>query len=249
MSQWQLMKFSNKQRFDAAYEILEQLKHRYGDQLLAVVVEGSTAKQLDHPYSDLELRVVLDQRDYHRWYAFFYNGMFVGISYNSIDKVEKDAEDIDYEWPVSGDGFSTAEVLYDPNYLFQGLRRKQETVLDETDFDPLVIEALMDLYEHVYKVFTLHDDETISLYQEVASIGYWAAVTVGLSNRHRYLSAKHMVTESLKLNDVPEGYADLIKHIYEDESPKVVVKSLWEAFVQWSSEKDIILSDDTLEHI
>lgn len=160
---WIPKSFSSKERWDIAYEILEKLKDTYKDELLSVAVEGSTAKGLDHPQSDLEFRVVLRRENYHRGHAFFYKGMFVGISYNSIDYIEEKAGEMDYEWPVKGDAVASSKVLYDPHDLYGFWRAEGEKAEEEADFRSLVRNALTDMYEHVYKVFALHDDETIAL--------------------------------------------------------------------------------------
>ncbi|MFD1019278.1 kanamycin nucleotidyltransferase C-terminal domain-containing protein [Thalassobacillus hwangdonensis] len=248
MTEWKPSRFTNAQRYDAAYAILEKLKDTYGEELLAVAVEGSTAKRLDHAYSDLELQVVLDRKSYHRWHAFFYQGLFTGISYNSLERVREDAATIDYEWPVSGDGFSESEVLYDPGFLYHELRRINKHAVSEADFMALIYEALMDLYEHVYKIFTLRSDETIALHQEIASIGYWAAITVGLANRHQFPSAKRMVIESTQLADTPQDYGQLIGELYEGDATQATEK-LWRAFTKWAEQKEITVKDDALHSI
>lgn len=85
MENWSPKKFTTEDRLQTANNILEVLKERYKDSLIAVAIEGSTAKGLDAPESDLELRVLLSEDSgYDRWYAFFYEGMFVGISRRAI---------------------------------------------------------------------------------------------------------------------------------------------------------------------
>lgn len=60
---WQPNKFSTEERFEVAYEILNELLNKYKKNLLSVAIEGSTAKGMDCPESDLELRVVINGRE------------------------------------------------------------------------------------------------------------------------------------------------------------------------------------------
>ncbi|MCE4049120.1 nucleotidyltransferase domain-containing protein [Bacillus sp. Au-Bac7] len=68
---WQPKKFSTEERFEIANKILIELIKQYKQNLLSVALEGSTAKGLDGPESDLELRVVIKERE-SSLEAFFY---------------------------------------------------------------------------------------------------------------------------------------------------------------------------------
>lgn len=96
LNNWQPNKFQTQDRYDIADEIFNKLLGKYGNNLISFAIEGSTAKGIDYPESDLELRIVVQGRD-SGWYAFFYKGMFVGISFNSLEKIHSKAENIDYE--------------------------------------------------------------------------------------------------------------------------------------------------------
>ncbi|MFG6494717.1 hypothetical protein P8610_05120 [Fictibacillus sp. UD] len=110
MNRWQPNKFQTQDRYDLAIEILDELKKKYKDDLISVVIEGSTAKGTDCPESDLEMRVVVNGRD-SGWYSFFYKGMFAGISFNSLDKIHSKSTNIDYEWCVKSDVLFTCKIL------------------------------------------------------------------------------------------------------------------------------------------
>ncbi|MFD2640220.1 hypothetical protein [Piscibacillus salipiscarius] len=66
MTNWASQAFTTEDRLRVANQILDVLKEKYKESLIAVAIEGSTAKGLDAPESDLELRVLLDTKyDYH----------------------------------------------------------------------------------------------------------------------------------------------------------------------------------------
>ncbi|MCM3034255.1 hypothetical protein [Niallia sp. MER 6] len=76
---------------------------------------------MDGPESDLELRVVINGRE-NSWEAFFYKGMFVGLSFSTLEKMKSKARSIDYEWPVKSDSIFTCKVLYDSTNLYDEIR-------------------------------------------------------------------------------------------------------------------------------
>jgi kanamycin nucleotidyltransferase len=250
---WIPKSFSSEERWNVAAEVLAKLKDTYKESLLAVAVEGSTAKGSDRPQSDLEFLVVLNKEKYHRWHAFFYKGMFVGISYNSLDRIEEKAGELDYEWPVKGDAVATSKVLYDPHNLYGYLREEAEEAEKKADFTILIRDALTDMYEHVYKIFTLHEDEKIALRQEIAAISHWAVMSVGLANRHKFPSNKSMVEDSFLLKNFPSQYETLMKELilHPVTLPHAceIVSKLWTSFAAWGEKQGIDLHDDSLKEI
>ncbi len=251
MHTWSPGSFTTLDRLETADNILRKLKEKYEDSLISVAIEGSTAKGLDAPESDLELRVLLDKEyDFHRWYAFFYRNMFVGISYNSAARVLEESKEIDYEWPVSGDSIVSSTVIYDPHDIYWRLIEQSVQALQNTDFVPLLKEALTDMYEHIYKVFTIDRENSIALKTEVANIAYWCGITVGLANKVRYKSNKFMMEDSFQLKLLPPNYEQTIRKLFENDNFDEVKKNtslIWTAFIEWSSaEFNIDLHDDGL---
>lgn len=253
MPKWYPKKFSNEERIHTAIKILNVLKERYKESLISVVVEGSSAKGLDAPESDLELRVLLDKEyDYHRWYSFFYKEMFVGISYNSYSRFLEESKEIDYEWPISGDVIKTAKVIYDPNGVYSILTNNNKIAEQNADYKALIRESVSDMYEHIYKIFTLTDTNRIGITQELINIAYWAAITVGLVNKINYVSNKSMIEDSYMMDNTPKNYEQNIRDLFENKELKTIksiVSILWNSFDKWICQLGIELNDDSLHKI
>ncbi|SDJ14779.1 kanamycin nucleotidyltransferase C-terminal domain-containing protein [Salimicrobium halophilum] len=254
MVKWTPEKFTTKDRMKAANEILKELKDKYKESLIAVAIEGSTAKGLDAPESDLELRVLLDKDyNYHRWYAFFYEKMFVGISYNSVSKALEASKGIDYEWSISGDNLETAEVIFDSRNVYGELKANNKAAEQNADFEELFLEATTDMYERVYKVYTLSRMNYIGMTREVANIAYWAALAVGLANRVKYRSNKTMVEDSFALENTPENYEQHVRSLFlntDIDDIQNAVSDLWMTFDNWiQQEVGMNLNDDHLRYI
>jgi kanamycin nucleotidyltransferase len=210
LNTWKPKEFRTQDRYNIANDILNELMNKYKDNLISVAVEGSTAKGMDRPESDLELRVVVKSRD-SEWYPFFYKGMFVGISFNTIEKIQSKAANIDYEWCVKGDALFTCKILYDPTNLYESLRERAKTAENHTEFDILVKDALADMYEHVYKIYALNETDTILAAHEARQVAYWATMCVGLKNRHKFLSSRTMYDESFNFKSLPSNFEMKIK--------------------------------------
>jgi kanamycin nucleotidyltransferase len=56
-----LRKFTHEGRLRIAHDISDRVVEKYGNDILAVYVCGSTSKKLDRPYSDLEMIVVVSE--------------------------------------------------------------------------------------------------------------------------------------------------------------------------------------------
>jgi len=231
----------------AAHEITDLLRLRYGDRLLAVMLMGSTVKGTDRPVSDVDLSAILTECE-DRWYPFLRGGMYVGVSYGKLaDEIEA-AGKVDYQWPVTGDWLRRGVALYDPDGLYGRLRELQLAAEAATDFGGLIAYALADMYEYVLKLFALDPAETAPALIYAGGAAYWAALAVGLANRHQYLSARSMFEESYGLTSLPQGYREGIEALL---SPRVDVASLqaalsllWPAFVKWARELGADLADE-----
>lgn len=242
MNTWQPNKFKTEERIEIAKEILEELAIKYKDNLISVAIEGSTAKGMDVPESDLELRVVINEKE-SDWKAFFYKGMFIGISFSTKERMKAKVENIDYEWPVKSDSLFTCKVLFDPTNLYVELRETAKEVEMQSDFNVLIKDAIADMYEHVYKVFALNDKDTILAAQEARQVAYWAILTVGLKNKHKYLSSRTMYDESFNLNSLPEGFEHKIRGLLslntDVQTLKRHVGEIWVSTRHWAENFNI----------
>lgn len=249
---WQPNKFSTEERFEVAYEILNELLNKYKKNLLSVAIEGSTAKGMDGPESDLELRVVINGRE-SSWEAFFYKGMFVGISFSTLEKMKLKARSIDYEWPVKSDSLFTCKVLYDSTNLYEEIRNTAKEAEEQVDFNILIKDALTDMYEHVYKVFALKDTESILAAHESRQVAYWAVISVGLKNKHKYLSSRTMYKESFELECLPEQFEQKICGLLSLNTDVQSLKNngggLWVSTLNWIKNFNINLEKTNLSFL
>jgi len=247
---WKPAEFSSAERMAMALEITELLRRRYGDSLVGVLLEGSTAKGTDRTVSDLEFTVVLDECE-DRWSPFFRRGMFVGISYRSVAAATAGAEKIGPSWPVAGDTLETGVALYDPGGLFERLRRKNADAVEKADFGLLVRDALADVYENVLKLFSLRPEEALQAGVFAGGAAFLAALAVGLANKHRYLSARLALEESFALPSLPRGYREAITELLASGNDVTALRGalsrLWPALTEWAAGMGVCLDDEGAE--
>ncbi|MBN3555641.1 hypothetical protein JYA63_15290 [Fictibacillus nanhaiensis] len=252
MNRWKPQEFTTDDRLYVAHEIFETLLRKYEERLISVAIEGSTAKGMDRPESDLELRVVVDGRE-SEWYAFFYKEMFVGISFNTVEKIHSKARSMDYEWCVKGDVFFTSKILYDPTNLYETLKEIALETESQTNFNILMKDALADMYEHVYKIFTLKDSDSIVAAHESRQVAYWTTMLVGLKNRHKFLSSRSMYEEAFSFQSLPDHFETNIKEVLslhtDVEKLKRFVGDLWSTTSDWARIHGIRLEEDYLSFL
>ncbi|GGD13539.1 kanamycin nucleotidyltransferase C-terminal domain-containing protein [Pontibacillus salipaludis] len=252
MITWKPNKFKTEERFEIADEILNELLSKYKSNLVSVAIEGSTAKGLDLPESDLELRVVIKERE-SSWEAFFYKGMFVGVSFSTLEKMKSKAKNIDFEWSVKNDALYTCKVLYDPTNLYEELRDTAKGVEEQADFNILIKDAITDMYEHVYKVFALQNTDTLLAAQEARQVAYWAVMSVGLKNKHKFLSSRTMYKESFNLDSLPQGFEQHIHGLLSlntnVNSIKQNVGELWVSTLNWVQDLNLNLEQSDLSFL
>lgn len=244
---WRPPEFTHEQRLGAAHAIAELLRRRYDDRLVAVMLEGSVAKGLDAACSDLEFGVVIEGAE-DRWYPFFRQGMFVGISYRFPESELAGAAKIDYTWPVARDSLLHGLVLYDPGGFYDKLREISLEAEAGADFTELVRDALADTYENVLKLAALEPAQGLQATVFAGQCAYWAAITVALANRHRYLSTRRMIEESFTLASLPtrfrEDMGSLLSASSDVRACKDAVGRLWPAMRGWAAGFGACLDDE-----
>ncbi|MFS1519609.1 kanamycin nucleotidyltransferase C-terminal domain-containing protein [Bacillus sp. SCS-151] len=120
-------------------------------------------------------------------------------------------------------------------------------VEDQANFNIFVKDAMADMFEHVYKVFTLKNTDTMIAAQEARLIAYWATICVGLKNKQKYLSGRTMYNESFKLKSLPKGYeqnvCSLLSLNTDVQSLKDSASELWVSTHSWADKFGVRLEE------
>jgi kanamycin nucleotidyltransferase len=108
-----LRKVSHEERVELGREIASRVVETYKDAVLAVCIYGSTAKNLDRPYSDLEIFCVVTDRLEIANKFYVYHGLLVEIDYLQESNFLKSASKIGWDWPIQADQYRNRIVLFE----------------------------------------------------------------------------------------------------------------------------------------
>ena len=117
----QLRRYTHEQRLEIARRISNLVLDKYGKDVLAVFVYGSTSKKLDRPYSDLELIVVTRDRVEIPMKSYLFNGLVINIEYLQSSRFLKGAEQFTKDWHWEADQYRNKIVLYERDHWFSEL--------------------------------------------------------------------------------------------------------------------------------
>ena len=108
-----LRKFTHEKRLSIARHISDRIVKKYGLDVLAVYVCGSTSKKLDRPFSDLEMIVVVRDGVEVPMKYYLYRGLIVNIEYLKSQDILADAERVTKDWHWAADQYRNRIALYE----------------------------------------------------------------------------------------------------------------------------------------
>lgn len=81
----------------------QEIREKYGQSVFAIFFYGLTAKNLDRPYSDIEVLAVLSDDQTKETKYYVYGGSVVEISYVTESEMLKGASELSRNWPMEAD--------------------------------------------------------------------------------------------------------------------------------------------------
>ena len=112
---------SHEERVDVGKKICSKVLEKFGDQILAVLIIGSTSKSLDRPFSDLEMDVIVKDTLEVPTKYYLYNGLLIQIDYKQETPFLKEVRKITREWPLWADECRNRIVLFERDHWTQNL--------------------------------------------------------------------------------------------------------------------------------
>src|SRR6186713_1964781 len=105
---------THEERVGLAYEIAQRILDKYGDQIQAIAVYGSTAKNEDAAHSDLEMWVATSEEFPKVGDVLtVYKGITIEISYAPVSKLLNVATQVDASWPISAESLRSYALMFD----------------------------------------------------------------------------------------------------------------------------------------
>lgn len=117
----QLQIHTHEQRVEIARRISKLVLDKYGDDILGIFVYGSTSKNLDRPYSDLEISVIVRDGLEIPMKYYLLNGLVIQIEYVQSSVSLRAAEKVTSNWHWEADQHRNRIVLYERGRWFREL--------------------------------------------------------------------------------------------------------------------------------
>jgi len=90
----------HKERVNIANNLTDRILKRFRDDILLGGIYGSTAKNTDVEYSDLEMLFVVKNDSKAQSFSFAYKGMPIAVTVQKLVDVEGDVREIELDWPL-----------------------------------------------------------------------------------------------------------------------------------------------------
>lgn len=209
-SKVELKEHTHEERVNIAKQLSRKIVEKYRDRVLAVFISGSTAKNLDRTYSDLELLTIVRDGVEVPAINYLYQGMIVGIDYYQETDFLKDAGRVTGEWALAADQFRNKVVLHDPAGWFSKLDGAVASS-DKVDTSSVVRHRTTGLFEgiEVMKNAKLSNDEV-----GVRTAGFYFALD--LAKLVLLINKKYILTSSWfwkEARECPNKPTNFWKHV------------------------------------
>lgn len=109
----EVRRFTHEERLSIGQQISARVLDKYGDSVLVVYICGSTAKNLDRPYSDLEMIVVVRDGATIPSKYYVHRGLVVEVDYRQESDLLKAARVLTKNWPMEADQYRNRIVLFE----------------------------------------------------------------------------------------------------------------------------------------
>src|SRR5213083_2094216 len=143
-----LRRFTHEGRLRIAYQISARIVEKYGSDVMAVYVYGSTSKKLDRPYSDLEMIVAVRDRAEIPMKSYLHRGLIINIEYLRSSNVLDAAAQFTKDWHWEADQYRNRIDLYERDGWFTKLDRAVEKN-DKADSAEAIRKSFMMMTESI----------------------------------------------------------------------------------------------------
>jgi kanamycin nucleotidyltransferase len=240
---------SPEERRRTMQAIAHDLQSHFQDQLVALGVYGSLARDSDGPFSDIEMHCVVKGKGIEFVYEWSAGPWKAEVNAYSPEVILSQAQEVDGDWSITHGAFVHVKPLFDPQNFF--LRLKEAAISQpEQVYHSWMKEVIVgDLYELVGKVRNAWSVQNTSCLPTYAfEMAKGTARLIGLAQRYLYRSSASLFEEALALPDAPQGFSALCHRVMAGRlsSPRAIVRqvnTLWEGIEAWAKLHDMVLED------
>jgi kanamycin nucleotidyltransferase len=241
-------RIDSSERRAVVEQIVSRLDSTFGDSVIAIGLYGSTARDADRGFSDIEMFCVVRNPGYDRRMEWVFGKGKAEVEVFGEDVIRQRSAQLDEVWPVTHAVFANPKPLKGEPAFFAELRR---LVYDHTEaqFHSVIREIIVaELYEGLAKVRNSMLDQTYqSLPRVTMRIAIMAELMVGLAHKQTYTAAALATAESMNLTPRPANHDELCTMVSRGElnDPNRisdVVERYWKSVIDWAAATRIELA-------
>ncbi|MDY0404158.1 kanamycin nucleotidyltransferase C-terminal domain-containing protein [Virgibacillus sp. 179-BFC.A HS] len=239
------MATSREEKMEIIGEIKERLLQKYGANILAIGVYGSTGRKTDGPYSDIEMHVVTKNGFSLVEQEFIFEPFKIEISTHQADELIRQAQTVDDGWAIEAGVYVHIQRLYDPENLFEKIKYLPFQAPDSAFYDVMKQFMIWEPYETMGKLRNNYHIQNWNYIPMGARDLVWrTAKLIGLANRKCYSTRARTYEESLQMPSLPAGYKPLAQLVMAgklDDKHEVyqLCEDLWTGLNAWFQEMGI----------
>lgn len=233
---------SHEERVRLAGEICDEVKGVLRGDLRAFVIFASIAKDVDGPYSDLEMMAITTDSYEEYCSEFMRDGIRCEVDFVPYKSAIKQAGTVDSFWSVRADQWHR----FLPVYLKEGddclvniKQAAKEALLKDGDFRHALLDLMLVFAEDVCSLQNAWESEVKSdILTALFDVSKIAVQLVALVNRYFYQSWRNAWEESKKLKNLPRDFSRLIEIVHGEVETSLQTRynaalELWENVKVW----------------
>lgn len=241
----------HEERVQLAHILTDMMVKKYGDEVLLSGIYGSTAKNTDTEFSDLEMLFLVSNGSKARSFNFAYKGMPVGVLVEKVADVEKDIKEVEVEWPLKMGRLFNMKLTYGDKALLERFRKTLKSVPTEK-FNKCIAKETALCYEGLGRLKSVK--VRMNTYETglfVAEVLFELNLLVAVLNRefinHDYLRG---LFEAFKFKKLPKNYEKIAckllnwNNLSLDETIQLA-QELVHNFVEFATENGIKIEEHT----
>jgi len=210
-------------RMELAREITDYLRRNH-EGVLAVILEGSTAKGEDREHSDLEMTVITKTLSETKCYQCIFEGIVIEAVFGTEEESVRNASTVNARWPTYADGWTGSVALFDS----EGLLPKLAALVSNPDPERVREEMggiLVSIYEDVCKVRNhVASGETQMARFVCPFLAEQVARFLAFLNRQHFNGTRNLLTK-------PRDFSQLPPHFWEDYPALLAVEDAAEGLL------------------
>jgi hypothetical protein len=205
----------HEERVQLANKLTNMMMKKYGDEILLGGIYGSTAKNTDTEYSDLEMFFVVKNGSKAKSFNFAYKRIPIFVFVDKAADVERDIKEVDIEWPLKMGRLFNMKITCGDKAILERFRKMLENVPKEK-FDRCVAKETVLCYEGLGRLKAVKKRKnTYETGLFVAEVLNEFNLLLAIMNKefinHDYLGG---LQEAFKFKKLPKNYEKIARNLF-----------------------------------